>query len=354
MTNKVLSKMKLAASIYPKLAAYRLFKRPTPILVSFGITNRCNLRCGYCFASLENRDQKDMPTEKLLSYIDQFIDLGAQQIDLQGGEPTLHPDLGKLIDRVIQGGAQCSMATNGFAVDKHMDSLKKCYTICVSLDGLPETTNANRGSGAYDLAVGALEKMSNNKVNVRLHGVLTYRTTKADIDHLVALAKKFSTNVNFVYALDTGIKKTGCDAEKGFPEHIKTICRYIKQLKEKGEPITSKSGAIEQVVNWPCAPQDILIEDEMTEEQLKNMKHLSIPRCLWGHLACFFNTDDCLYICPRAYDRPGYFVKINGRPIKEAFEELAKAKKCYMCGQMGDLSYSFNFGLDNIKTWMKF
>jgi len=354
MASKALLKIKLAASIYPKLVAYKLFNKSVPILVTFGITNRCNLKCGYCFASLENREQKDMATEKLLNYIDQFADLGTQQIDLQGGEPTLHPDLGRLIDKVVQRGIQCSIATNGFAVEKYMNSLKKCYSVCVSLDGLPETTNANRGKGAYELAVNALEKMFNNKVNIRIHGVLTYRTTAADIDHLVILAKKFLTNINFVYALDSGFKKTGCDEKNKFPEHIRKLCQYLKQLKEKGEPITSKDGALDQVINWPCAPQSILIEKDMTNEQREKMKQLKIPCCLWGHLACFFNTDDCLYICPRAFDRLGYFVKINNRSIKEAFEELAKRKKCYMCGQMGDLSYSFNFGIDNIKTWLKF
>jgi len=354
MANKFLGKIKLAASMYPKVLAYNLFKTPVPILVTFGITNRCNLKCEYCFATLDKRSQKDIPTNVLLNYLDQFIDLGARQIDLQGGEPTLHPDLDLLVSKVVDRGCQCSMATNGFQVAKHINTLKKCYSICISIDGTPQTTDANRGQGAYDIAVKALDLMSVNKVNVRLHGVLTHRTTTADIDHLVGLAKKYGTNVNFVYALDSGIEKTPHDEATGFPDHIKKIVGYIKELKDKGEPITSKNGAIRQVLNWPCAPQDILIENEMSPEQKAQMKKLNIPRCLWGHLACFFNTDNCLYLCPRAYDRPGYFVKIGDRTIKEAFAELAKAKKCYMCGQMGDLSYSLNFDTDNVKTWLKF
>ncbi|MDD5109196.1 MAG: radical SAM protein [Candidatus Omnitrophica bacterium] len=349
-----MSKIRLATGIYPKVILYKLFKKSVPILVTFGITNRCNLRCEYCFVNLDNRSQKDMPTDKLLSYIDQFIALGTQQIDLQGGEPTLHPDLDVIVSRIVGRGCQCSMATNGFQAKKHLETLKKCYSVCVSLDGLPETTNMHRGQGAYEIAREALEVMSIRRVNVRLHGVLTYRTTIKDINHLVDLAKKYRTNVNFVYALDTGVKKGHGNETSFFSERIKNIVSYIKGIKEKGGPITSKGGAIHQLLNWPYPPQDVLIENEMTTEEKKQMKALKIPRCLWGYLACFFNVDDCLYICPRAYDRPEYYVRIGNQTVKEAFLKLTALKKCYMCGQMGDLSYSFNLDTDNIKTWMKY
>jgi|GEM_PF-2126305 len=352
--SKLLAKVKLAAGILPKYAKYKLGGAPTPVLVTFGITNRCNLKCSYCFANLPGRENIDLPTEKLLSYIDQFIDMGTKEIDLQGGEPTLHPDLPKLIDRIVQRGAVCSMATNGFMVAKHIDALKKCYSICVSIDGTKETTDANRGAGAYDCAVAALDIMYRSGINTRIHGVLNSKTTKEDISHLASMARKYGTNVNFVYALDTGTQKTGCDEKTGFPQHIRELVAYLRALKQRGEPITSKDGAINQVLNWPCNPQDILIEGEMSAEKLAAVKKHKIPRCLWGHMAVFFNTDDRLYLCPRAYDREGYFVKINGRPLKDAFAELARAKKCYNCGQMGDLSYSLSFLPDNIKTWLKF
>jgi MoaA/NifB/PqqE/SkfB family radical SAM enzyme len=303
---------------------------------------------------LDKRSQKDMPTGKLLNYIDQFIDLGAQQIDLQGGEPALHPDLDAFVSRIVGRGRQCSIATNGFGAERHIGTFKKCYSVCVSLDGLPDTTNANRGKEAYGIAMKALELMSANRVNVRLHGVLTYRTTRLDIDHLIFLAKRHKTNVNFVYALDTGNKKTSCNEIPGFSKRINEIVSYIKALKIRGEPVTSKNRAIDQVLNWPCLVQDILLEEQMTAEQREKMKEFRIPRCLWGHMACFFNTDGRLYLCPRAYDRSGYFVEIADRTIKEAFGELAAAKKCYMCGQMGDLSYSFNLDMDNLRTWLKF
>ena len=135
---------------------------------------------------------------------------------------------------------------------------------------------------------------------------------------------------------------------------MRRILGYMRELKRKGAPIVSKDGAINQVLNWPYGVKDILIEDEIKPEQIRELDRLGIPKCLWGHLAVFFNTDEKLYLCPRAYDREGYSVEIGDRPLAEAFQELVAKRKCYMCGQMGDLSYSFNFGLDNLKTWFKF
>jgi len=354
MLKHTLDTLKLVAKAYPKFLMYKLFGVPRPVLVSFGITNRCNLRCDYCFLMPQDRINKELPTEKLLDYIDQFIDLGAAQINLQGGEPSMHPDLGKFISRIVERGAICTISTNGFRADKHLEDFKKCYSVCVSLDGSPETTNLHRGKGTYEMGIRALEVMAASGINVRIHGVLTMQTTFADINHLVELAKRYRTNVNFVYALDTGVSITGCDDKKGFSEHIRKIVSHILELKGKrGIPITSKRGAIRQVLNWPCGSQDILIEKEMTEEQKKDMKKLLIPKCLWGHLACFFNPDGKLYICPRAFDREGYFVEIGNRTIREAFYELARLKPCYMCGQMDDLSYSLKLGFDNIRTWLR-
>lgn len=348
------AKLKLAAKIYPKILKYRFLQKPTPVSVVLGITNQCNLKCDYCFANPQKRIGKELSTEQLLNYIDQFIGLGTELIELQGGEPTLRSDLGRLIAYIVDRRVECSIVTNGFQVDRYLKQLKKCYFVCVSIDGLPETTNFHRGERAYETAVGALEMMVDAGISVRMHGVITFTTTKSDIDHLINLAEKYKTDINFVYALDTGIVKTGCGPGTNFPQQIKIIGNYLLELKDRGAPITSKAGAIRQALNWPFGSQDILIEKEMTKRQGEILKNLRIPRCLWGDLACFFNPDGKLYLCPRGFDRDGFFVRIGSRPIRQVFGELSKIKPCYMCGQMGDLSHSFDLGCDNIRTWFMF
>jgi len=297
---------------------------------------------------------KDPPTENLLDYIDQFYKIGTRLFDLQGGEPTIRDDLGEIITHVTRKGAACSIATNGFKVEKHLESLKKCFHVCVSLDGTPDTTNHYRGKGTYETAIKALELLHKNKIHLRIHSVLTNRTKKEDIDHLVELAQKFNSNVNFVYSLESGNNKVDSTAETGFPDTVKSLVTYMLNIKKNGGPITSKDGAMNQVLNWPYDSQKILLDKEMSQEEYALMKKLKIPRCLWGKMACFFNSDGFLSLCPRGFDRDEYSVKIGERSIADAYYELAARKNCYMCGQMGDLSYSFSFGIDNLKTWKRF
>ena len=61
------------------------------------ITNRCNLRCPYCFAEeKKNEMQYNMPYQTFLDIV-KFITTSAQatpqRIGIIGGEPTLHPDI---------------------------------------------------------------------------------------------------------------------------------------------------------------------------------------------------------------------------------------------------------------------
>jgi len=91
MSQRIAAKLKMAARVYPKILQYRWFNQPAPLLVGFGITNRCNLNCSYCFATLKNRSVKEIPTAKLLDYLDQFIELGAVEIDLQAANRRCTP-----------------------------------------------------------------------------------------------------------------------------------------------------------------------------------------------------------------------------------------------------------------------
>lgn len=59
-------------------------------------TNRCNLRCSYCFVIDECIDKAILEAEyekqELFHIIDEFYEMGTRMIFLLGGEPLVHPD----------------------------------------------------------------------------------------------------------------------------------------------------------------------------------------------------------------------------------------------------------------------
>lgn len=68
------------------------------------ITNYCNLHCNYCFAQEEmhSKNAMNITMENFCIYLDFLKRDRMNDVRLIGGEPTLHPDLDKLIDKVIE------------------------------------------------------------------------------------------------------------------------------------------------------------------------------------------------------------------------------------------------------------
>jgi MoaA/NifB/PqqE/SkfB family radical SAM enzyme len=67
----------------------------SPFLAQLVIIRRCNLSCGYC--SEYDKVSDPIPFEVLEARLRKLKNLGTFGISLTGGEPTLHPDLTRLI-----------------------------------------------------------------------------------------------------------------------------------------------------------------------------------------------------------------------------------------------------------------
>lgn len=82
------------------------------------VTDRCNLRCRYCMP-LEGLQW--LPKPEILSYeeiaevVRQLAPLGLKRLRLTGGEPTIRPDLERLVAmlRAVPGVEDIALSTNG-------------------------------------------------------------------------------------------------------------------------------------------------------------------------------------------------------------------------------------------------
>jgi MoaA/NifB/PqqE/SkfB family radical SAM enzyme len=73
---------------------------------------RCNLSCAYCN---EFDDVSDpVPIQEMERRIDELGRIGTSVITISGGEPLLHPELGRIIARIRRTGAIAGMITNGY------------------------------------------------------------------------------------------------------------------------------------------------------------------------------------------------------------------------------------------------
>lgn len=84
-------------------------------IVNAGIrlTRRCNMKCMYC--NIQNTDREELSYDKWKEAINIIKDLGATEIVILGGEPTLYPKIIELVDYISnQLKMTCNLTTNAF------------------------------------------------------------------------------------------------------------------------------------------------------------------------------------------------------------------------------------------------
>lgn len=80
--------------------------------VIVNLTYRCNNHCRFC--AIGNRIKENLPLETVLEILARYHAQGITQLDLDGGEPSLHPDLLAIVSRAREMGfAPVSVTTNG-------------------------------------------------------------------------------------------------------------------------------------------------------------------------------------------------------------------------------------------------
>jgi len=133
---------------YPAL--YDMHKSQS-VLTNLLVTNRCNLRCSYCFMNAGASGQVYEPSldeiRKLLVQARNERPTGSKALQITGGEPTIREDLFEIIDMGKElGFSHMQLNTNAL---KLADSAEYCRkikehgvnTVYMSFDGVTKETN---------------------------------------------------------------------------------------------------------------------------------------------------------------------------------------------------------------------
>lgn len=133
-----------------------------PQVVSWNVTQACNLRCPHCYLGAAKRAARELSTAEALSLIDELAALGAELLILTGGEPLLRHDLLTLARHASGRGLMVVVGSNGTMLDAQAArALKESGVrgVGISLDSLsPEKHDAFRGvGGAWQKALHAID-----------------------------------------------------------------------------------------------------------------------------------------------------------------------------------------------------
>lgn len=329
---------------------YKVTQKRVPILISLSITNRCNLKCPFCYANSFNRTLPDFSTEKLCKIIDDFVDLGTQGIMLQGGEPLLRNDIAELITHVKKKSRFCSLTTNGTLLARNVHKLTGLDRLEVSVDGGKEIIETNRGEGSHDKIMEGLEAAHKAGLPFCVHALVSNDSTLDNtLLPILNIAKKYNTYATFCYITGTSEEiETNTIGRELKEKHIKDIYAELVHLKKEGYPVGNSFNVLHHTLNWPYQMAKVLVEGDMTDNKFSG------PRCLYGKLSVYMDTDGTLYPCALSFHKKGFSENIFSEGgVKGAWERLTKLR-CIHCGVSAEGTYLFSLKFEDLLNATKY
>lgn len=161
------SKTEMIQNLVHSYYKNHFFFYPTPMTVTFLVTNRCHLRCKHCFNSKLDDDGKELTLSEYELLTNNMGNISSAL--LCGGEPFIRNDFHQIVYLLRKkcNLQFCSTSTNGQFTDSIISQTEKIVTeypdrrfvVNVSIDGFEEQHDALRGNGVYSRAINTISEL---------------------------------------------------------------------------------------------------------------------------------------------------------------------------------------------------
>jgi radical SAM protein with 4Fe4S-binding SPASM domain len=157
--------------------------------VYYAITDGCNLRCPYCYASSEKCLPGELDTAAALDLVDQIAALGAEYLVFTGGEPMLRKDLFQVVEHTKAAGLKANIISNATMIRTARTAQRFAELfdqVTISLDGgTAETHDRTRGAGSFAKTFQAIRLLNAAGVRPRINHIVT----SENVDELEGFAE---------------------------------------------------------------------------------------------------------------------------------------------------------------------
>ena len=279
----------------------------------------CNYRCEFCYYKTQLNDVTEFDTIK--QRIDYIAACGIQEVDLSGGESSIHKQWFDILDYCTSKGLKISTLSNGYKfADKEFLQKSREHglrEILFSVHGYDkESHNILVGHRkGFENIIQAIENAHELGIVVRINCTVTHKNYKNLPTKFVALMEKLKPfEVNFLtlnYWDDAGVQDT-IDYKQVTP----FIHQTIDLLKDKVEilnvrytPYCFMKGYEQYVCNYYQHIYDVydwniaVYDGTVNPEEYKNNPHkLLYEAAARKRNWTYYKTQDCLkckhyYIC---------------------------------------------------------
>jgi radical SAM protein with 4Fe4S-binding SPASM domain len=181
-----------------------------PLVVSWNVTAKCNLKCAHCYINAKDTKlPNELSTEGAKMLIHQIIEVSRPLLILSGGEPLLREDIYEIIRYGADRGLRMGMGSNGILIDDEVSRRLKdagMETVAISLDSsIPDRHDEFRGvKGCWDHAVNAIKALKKSRIQVQVNCTVTPQNYD-EIDNIMSLAEDLSVeNFHLFFLVPTG------------------------------------------------------------------------------------------------------------------------------------------------------
>ncbi len=176
------------------------------------VTDRCNMRCGYC---MPNDEYAWLPRSSILTFeeLDRlagvFASLGVGKVRLTGGEPLLRHDLPNLVRMVAARPAiaEVALTTNGILLADQAEGLRQAglARVTVSLDTLsPARLKAFAKTDRHGAILAGLDCALGHFPSVKLNSVIIRGYNDDEVVSLLEFAIGRGIELRYIEYMDVG------------------------------------------------------------------------------------------------------------------------------------------------------
>jgi len=292
----------------------------------------CNYKCKFCYYIDHLNDVT--PFEVIKKRIDYFYDCGIQELDLSGGESSIHKDWFKILDYCNERFKSVTTLSNGFMfANKEFAQKSKDHglkEILFSLHGSSEELHDNlvQKKGGFKRMLEAIQNANDVGIIVRINCTVT-QDNYLHLKKFVNIVKNFNVfEVNFLtlnYWNDAG-KQVPIDYNEVTPkiheaiDLLKDFCvvnvRYTPYCYMKGyeKYVCNYYQHIYDIYDWNIAVYDMTIKPD---EYKKDPVNALFNEAKENRNLFYYKPKECM-MCKHFYICDGIENKMNINVIPES------------------------------------
>lgn len=200
------------------------------------ITNACNFHCSVCAVNSGGDNHTFISVDEVVKRAEESKKKGAKIIRLFGGEPTIHPELCPMIERLTRMGLKVWILSNGFLLGTKKDIVNKLKAfglkgVCLQFDSFKEATLDYYCRDYLKEKSAAIEHLIEADISVGFNCTVSRR----NISELGQLLKKeiaFGANVkNLVFGSAAPVGRFHIDPDESV-DREEIISSFIKDPEQ--------------------------------------------------------------------------------------------------------------------------